>query len=80
VFPNLQLSTAKTFFTELEPKLASMNVPVWRDELYLNITVGCLRRKRKQAADPEDGGVAFECREVFRHFDEVWKGVPFRRL
>ena len=34
VFPNLQLSTAKTFFTELEPKLASMNVPVWRDELY----------------------------------------------
>jgi len=34
VFPNLQLSTAKAFFTELEPKLASMNVPVWRDELY----------------------------------------------
>lgn len=34
VFPNLQLSTAKAFFTELEPKLANMNVPVWRDELY----------------------------------------------
>ena len=34
VFPNLQLSTAKDFFADLQPKLANMNVPVWRDELY----------------------------------------------
>ena len=34
VFPNLQLSTATAFFADLQPKLASMNVPVWRDELY----------------------------------------------
>jgi len=34
VFPNLQLSTATDFFADLQPKLADMNVPVWRDELY----------------------------------------------
>lgn len=34
VFPNLQLSTATAFFSNLQPKLANMNVPVWRDELY----------------------------------------------
>src|SRR5882757_1611920 len=34
VFPNLQLSTATAFFADLQPKLANMNVPVWRDELY----------------------------------------------
>ena len=34
VFPSLQLSTAADFFTNLQPKLPAMNVPVWRDELY----------------------------------------------
>ena len=34
VFPNLQLSTAAAFFADLQPKLANINVPVWRDELY----------------------------------------------
>ena len=34
VFPNLELSTAADFFSDLQPKLGSMNVPVWRDELY----------------------------------------------
>jgi alpha-mannosidase len=34
VFPNLQLSTATAFFADLQPKLANMDVPVWRDELY----------------------------------------------
>ena len=34
VFPNLQLGTATAFFADLQPKLAKMSVPVWRDELY----------------------------------------------
>jgi alpha-mannosidase len=34
VFPNLQLSTANAFFTDLQPKLPGLNVPVWRNELY----------------------------------------------
>jgi alpha-mannosidase len=34
VLPNLQLGTATAFFADLQPKLAKMNVPVWRDELY----------------------------------------------
>ena len=34
VFPNLQLSTANAFFSELQPKLPNLQVPVWRDELY----------------------------------------------
>jgi alpha-mannosidase len=34
VFPNLELSRADTFFSDLQPKLPSMQVPVWRNELY----------------------------------------------
>ena len=33
-FPNLQFSTATSFFADLQPKLPNMNVPVWRNELY----------------------------------------------
>ena len=34
VYPKFEFSTAAAFFKELEPKLASMQVPVWNDELY----------------------------------------------
>ena len=34
VFPNLELSRADTFFSDLQPKLPAMQVPVWRNELY----------------------------------------------
>jgi alpha-mannosidase len=34
VFPKLAFSTATAFFNDLEPKLPSMKVPVWKDELY----------------------------------------------
>jgi alpha-mannosidase len=34
VFPKLQYSTASAFFEQLKPKLPTMKVPVWRDELY----------------------------------------------
>ena len=34
VFPTLQFSTATDFFADLEKKLPSLNIPVWKDELY----------------------------------------------
>ncbi|HEX6504055.1 MAG TPA: alpha-mannosidase [Terriglobales bacterium] len=34
VFPKLEFSTATAFFHDLEPKIPSLNVPVWKDELY----------------------------------------------
>lgn len=34
LFPKLEFSTATAFFQNLEPKLPSLNVPVWKDELY----------------------------------------------
>jgi len=34
VFPNLQFSSATAFFEDLEKKLPTMTVPVWKDELY----------------------------------------------
>ena len=34
VFPKLEFSTATAFFQNLEPKIPSLNVPVWKDELY----------------------------------------------
>jgi alpha-mannosidase len=34
VFPTLQFSNATDFFANLEKKLPSLNIPVWKDELY----------------------------------------------
>jgi alpha-mannosidase len=42
VFPNLRLTTAKSFFDELEPKLLTMKVPAWRDELYFEYHRGVM--------------------------------------
>lgn len=42
VYPRLQFSTAASFFNELEPKLATLKVPVWKDELYFEYHRGVL--------------------------------------
>jgi alpha-mannosidase len=34
VFPNLPFSTATEFFDDMEKRLPSMNVPIWKGELY----------------------------------------------
>ncbi len=34
VFPNLRFSSATDFFTDIEKKLPTLKVPVWKDELY----------------------------------------------
>jgi alpha-mannosidase len=35
IYPSLSLSTAQAFFEQITPKLAGGNVPVWKNELYL---------------------------------------------
>jgi len=42
VFPNLQFTTAKSFFDDLDKKLPSMKVPTWRDELYFEYHRGVM--------------------------------------
>lgn len=42
VFPNLRLTTAKSFFADLERKLPGMKVPTWRDELYFEYHRGVM--------------------------------------
>lgn len=42
VFPNLRLTTAKSFFDDLGPKLPTMKVPTWRDELYFEYHRGVM--------------------------------------
>ncbi len=42
VYPKLQFSTAASFFKELEPKLPTLKVPVWKDELYFEYHRGVL--------------------------------------
>jgi len=37
VYPKLEFSTAASFFKELEAKLPTLKVPVWKDELYFGI-------------------------------------------
>jgi alpha-mannosidase len=42
VFPNLQFTTAKSFFDDLEKRLPAMKVPTWRDELYFEYHRGVM--------------------------------------
>ena len=42
VYPKVQFSTATAFFNELEPKLPSLKVPVWKDELYFEYHRGVM--------------------------------------
>jgi alpha-mannosidase len=42
VYPRLEFSTAAAFFNELEKKLPSLKVPVWKDELYFEYHRGVL--------------------------------------
>jgi alpha-mannosidase len=42
VYPNLQFTTASSFFDELQKKLPGMQVPTWRDELYFEYHRGVM--------------------------------------
>jgi alpha-mannosidase len=42
VFPSLQFSSATDFFSDLEKKLRSLDIPVWKDELYFQYHRGVL--------------------------------------
>src|SRR5208283_4230622 len=42
VYPKFDFSTAGEFFTELEPKLPSLQVPTWNDELYFQYHRGVM--------------------------------------
>jgi len=42
VYPKLQFSTAASFFQELQKKLPTLKVPVWKDELYFEYHRGVL--------------------------------------
>ncbi|HXJ14404.1 MAG TPA: glycoside hydrolase family 38 C-terminal domain-containing protein [Candidatus Limnocylindrales bacterium] len=90
VFPNLQLSTAKAFFTELEPKLASMNVPVWRDELYFEYHRGVfttqaetkrrIRKTEELLLDAEKfSAISTRLGKIYPSddFDRGWKDLLF---
>ena len=65
VFPNLELSRADTFFSDLQPKLPNMQVPVWRNELYFEYHRGVFHHAGgDQEAHSDHGGTAAECREI----------------
>jgi alpha-mannosidase len=42
VYPQLKLGTATEFFADLGSKLPSMNIPVWKDELYFQYHRGVM--------------------------------------
>jgi alpha-mannosidase len=42
VYPNLKFTTATSFFSDLEKKLPSMQVPTWNDELYFEYHRGVM--------------------------------------
>jgi alpha-mannosidase len=90
VFPNLQLSTATDFFADLQPKLANMSVPVWRDELYFEYHRGVFttqaetkRRIRKteelllNAEKFSAVATLFGRKYPSEEFDRGWKDLLF---
>ena len=42
VYPNLQFTTASSFFDDMQKKLSGMEVPTWRDELYFEYHRGVM--------------------------------------
>jgi alpha-mannosidase len=42
VYPNLQFTTASSFFDDIQKKLPGMQVPTWRDELYFEYHRGVM--------------------------------------
>jgi alpha-mannosidase len=42
VYPNLQFTTASSFFDDMQKKLPGMQVPIWRDELYFEYHRGVM--------------------------------------
>jgi alpha-mannosidase len=42
VYPNLEFTTAASFFSDLQQKLPSMQVPTWNDELYFEYHRGVM--------------------------------------
>jgi len=90
VFPNLELSTATDFFADLQPKLAGMNVPVWRDELYFEYHRGVfttqaetkrrIRKTEELLLDAEKFSAiasSFGRKYPSEEFDRGWKDLLF---
>jgi alpha-mannosidase len=90
VFPNLQLSTATAFFADLQPKLPTINVPVWRDELYFEYHRGVfttqaetkrrIRKTEELLLNAEKfSAIAnlFERKYPSEEFDRGWKDLLF---
>ena len=90
VFPNLQFSTAAAFFNDLDKKLPSMQVPVWRDELYFEYHRGVLTTQaetKKRIRYTEELLLNAEKFSAISklygnaypsaEFDQSWKGLLF---
>src|SRR5579862_6397995 len=90
VFPRIDFSTARQFFTDLDQQLPKLNVPTWKDELYFEYHRGVyttqsetkrrIRRAEEQTLDAEKyASMAFL---LGRHYpqDELelaWKNLLF---
>ena len=91
VFPNLQFSTATEFFKEIGPKLPSLGVPTWRDELYFQYHRGVfttqaetkkrIRRTEELLLNAEKfaslSSLLYHQSYPSEEFDAAWKGLLF---
>ena len=90
VYPNLQFSTAKSFFDDLDEKLPAMKVPTWRDELYFEYHRGVQTTQaetKKRIRTTEELLLTAEKFSAFAtlygrpypsgDFDLGWKGLLF---
>lgn len=90
VFPNLEFGTATAFFDDLNKKLPSMQVPVWRDELYFEYHRGVLTTQaetKKRIRTTEElllnaekfSSISMLYGSAYpsAEFDRSWKGLLF---
>jgi len=90
VYPKLEFTTAKSFFDDLEKKLPSMKVPVWKDELYFQYHRGVMttqsetkrriRRSEELLLNAEKfSSIAMLYSHSYpnQEFEQAWKNLLF---
>jgi alpha-mannosidase len=90
VFPNLPFSTATDFFDDISKRLSTLQVPVWKDELYFQYHRGVfttqaetkrrIRRTEETLLNAEKfSSLAFLYGRPYPQYDmqRAWKGLLF---
>jgi alpha-mannosidase len=79
IFPRLTLGTAQSYFDALAPKAASLSLPVWQSELYLQFHRGAYTTQAAEKSDNRRSEVLLLNAEKFSSLANLF-GAPYPQL